>query len=134
MVMLNSWRRVIRVARVRGLWMLLGLSMPLAAAPTLDTSFGTNGTLIQLFPPDGTLFAPGGQVHSVYGSATATFWFMGFTSAAIQGSDFLFIPTRLRSTLRRAFSILDSAVVGSSPRRGPLRRHSTHLCNAMTES
>jgi uncharacterized delta-60 repeat protein len=53
-------------ARRCGFSILVGLSLPLAAAPTLDTSFGTAGTLTQTFPQAGPWFAAGGRVGSVY--------------------------------------------------------------------
>jgi uncharacterized delta-60 repeat protein len=52
--MLEPWQVVSRAARPFSLAALLGLSLPLAASPTLDPAFGTNGTALHVFPYDGT--------------------------------------------------------------------------------
>src|SRR5664279_1258331 len=58
---------VLRALRQCAIAALLGMSLPLAAAPTLDTAFGTNGTLVQHFP--GGLTSCGGD--------RSTAWFVG---------------------------------------------------------
>ena len=67
-----------RAARALAFAVLLGLSLISTAAPTLDTSFGTNGTVLLAFPTDGTdcpspsqaLFVDAKRDHSILAQGT----------------------------------------------------------------
>ena len=87
---MNSFPHLLRAARVCGFSTLVGLSLPLAAAPTLDTSFGTNGTLIQTFPQAGANFAAGGQAAAVYAKRDGSIVAYGIYASSFSGNA---IPT-----------------------------------------
>ena len=56
---MKLWRVAAYGARWGCCSILLALSLPLAAAPTLDMAFGTNGTAVHIFPDDETICRSG---------------------------------------------------------------------------
>ena len=76
--MSKQWRLLERAARMSTIAVLMGLSLISTAAPTLDTSFGTNGTVLLAFPTDGkdcpspsqALFVDAKRDHSILAQGT----------------------------------------------------------------